>query len=107
MNIDQLMESLSENAPDPDHVLASLRRKRRAARNRMYAASGGLAVAVVAVVAGVQLHGLGAGGTTSSESAPASGMAAAAAPSGRLANGTASSASAASGGSRARRGWPS
>lgn len=74
MNIDQLMESLSGNAPDQDHVLASFDRKRRATRNRMYAASGGLAVAVVAVVAGVLLHGLGARGTTSSESA-ASGVA--------------------------------
>jgi hypothetical protein len=93
------MESLSENSPDPDHVLASFSRKRRAARNRMYAASGGLAVAVLAVVAGVLLHGLGAGGTPLAESSGAAvGTAVpATAPSGRLANGTAPSASAASG----------
>lgn len=97
MIIDQLMESLSGNAPDPDHVLASFGRKRRAARNRMYAASGGLAV--VAVVVGVLLQGLGAGGTPLAESSsPAAGTAVpATAPSGRLANGTASSASADSG----------
>ncbi len=57
MNIDQLTESLSGNAPEPDHVLASFGRKRRAARNRMFATSGGLAVAIVAVVAGVLLRG--------------------------------------------------
>jgi hypothetical protein len=95
VNIDQLMESLSENAPDPHLVLASVGRKRRAARNRMHAASSGLAVAVVAVAAGVLLHGLGAGGTplagSSGTAVPAT------TPSGRLASGAASSASAASG----------
>jgi len=97
VNIDQLMESLAGNAPDPDHVLASFGRKRRATRDRMYAASGGLAVAVVAVVAGVLLHGLGAGRTTSSESAASGITVPATAPSERLTNGTASSASPASG----------
>ena len=95
MNFDQLMESLSQNAPDPHRVLASVGRKRHAARNRMHAASGGLAVAVVSVVAGVLLHGLGAGGrplaASSGTTVPAT------APSGRLASGTASSSSAASG----------
>jgi hypothetical protein len=79
MNTDQLMESLSENAPDPDHVLASFSRKRRAARNRMYAASGGLAVAAAVVVAGVLLHGAGPGGastTASGAAGPVSGRAA-------------------------------
>jgi hypothetical protein len=95
VNIDQLMKSLSENAPEPHHVLATVGRKRRAARNRMHAASSGLAVAVVAVVAGVLLRGLGAGGRSMAES---SGTAVpATALSGRLASGTASSASAASG----------
>jgi hypothetical protein len=101
VNIDQLMESLSENAPDPDHVLASFGRKRRAARNRMYTASGGLAVAVVAVVVGVLLHGLDASGTPLAESSsPASGTAVpAAAPSGGQARDSrmASGASASSG----------
>ena len=73
MNIDQLMESLSGNAPEPDHVLASLRGKRRAARNRMYAASGGLAVAVVATVAGVLLHGASTSTGTSAQSGRVSG----------------------------------
>jgi len=83
MNIDQLIESLSENAPDPDQVLASVGRKRRTARNRMYTASGGLAVAVAAVVAGVLLHGASAG-SAASESAPANGIAApAVSPGGR------------------------
>ena len=95
MNIDQLMESLSENAPDPDHVLASFGRKRRAARNRMYAASGGLAVAVVAVVVGVLLRGVGSGTGTVAESAPASGYSGPAAV--PAAQGAARSASAASG----------
>jgi hypothetical protein len=75
MNIDELMESLSGNAPDTDHVLASLRRKRRAARNRMYAASGGLAVVVLAVAAGVLLHGATTGSGTAAESSPANGAA--------------------------------
>jgi hypothetical protein len=100
VNIDQLMESLSESAPDPDLVLASFGRKRRAARNRMYAASGGLAVAVVAVVAGVLLHGAGTSGGSTAGSAPASGAAMpAAAPTmgGLTPNGTAGSARAASG----------
>jgi len=83
MNIDQLIESLSENTPDPDQVLASVGHKRRTARNRMYAASGGLAVAVAAVVTGVLLHGAGPG-STAAESAPANGIAApAASPAGR------------------------
>jgi hypothetical protein len=78
VNIDQLMECLSENAPDPHLVLASVGRKQRATRNRMYAASGGLAVAVVAVVAGVLLQGLGTGGrslagSSSGTAVPASG----------------------------------
>lgn len=80
MNIDQLMECLSENAPDPRLVLASVGRKQRATRNRMYAASGGLAVAAVAavtVVAGVLLQGPGAGGRSlagsSGTAVPASG----------------------------------
>jgi hypothetical protein len=102
VNIDQLMESLSENAPDPDHVLASFGRKRHAARSRMYAACGGLAVAVVAVVAGVLLHGAGAARTLSAQSAPAEGAAVpAAAPNspngGLVRNGSASSASTSSG----------
>jgi hypothetical protein len=100
VNIDQLMESLSGNAPDPGRVLASVGRKRRAARNRMYAASGGLAVAVVAVVAGVLLHGLGADGGTAAESAPSSsfsGPALAPAAQGAAHSGAASGASAASG----------
>ncbi|MCW2929098.1 MAG: hypothetical protein JWM19_60 [Actinomycetia bacterium] len=75
MNIDQLMESLSENAPDTGDVLASFGRKRRTARNRMYTASGGLAVAVVAVVVGVLLHGAGTGGTSTAESRPVAGVA--------------------------------
>jgi hypothetical protein len=71
VNIDQLMECLSENAPDPHLVLASVGRKQRATRNRMYAASGGLAVAVVAVVAGMLLQGLGAGGRPLAQSSSA------------------------------------
>jgi hypothetical protein len=72
------MESLSENAPDAGDVLASFGRKRRTARNRMYAASGGLAVAVVVVVVGVLLPGVGGtgtGGGYSAESSPAGGLA--------------------------------
>ena len=84
MNIDQLMESLSENAPDAGDVLASFGRKRRTARNRMYATSGGLAVAVVTVVAGVLLHGVGTNTASTAESRPAAGIAApAATPAGR------------------------
>jgi hypothetical protein len=94
VNIDQLMESLSENAPDPHQVLASVGGKRRAARNRMYAASSGLAVAVVAVVAAMLLHGLGAGGTPLAASS--STAVSATALSGGLSNGTAASAPAAS-----------
>jgi hypothetical protein len=76
-------------------VLASVGLKRRASRNRMYTASAGLAVAVVAVVAAVLLHGLGAGGTPLAES---SGTAVpGTAPNGRLATGSASSGSAVSG----------
>jgi hypothetical protein len=71
VNIDQLMDSLSDNAPDPDHVLASFGRKRRARRNRMYAASGGLAVAVVAILVGVLLHGANTGTATTAESSSA------------------------------------
>ena len=74
MNIDQLMESLSDNAPDAGDVLASFGRKRRTARNRMYAASGGLAVAVVVVALGALLHGSGTTASTA-ESAPAAGVA--------------------------------
>jgi hypothetical protein len=84
VNIDQLMESLSENAPDAGDVLASFGRKRRTARNRMYATSGGLAVAVVAVAAGVLLHGVGTNTASTAESGPAAGIAApAATPAGR------------------------
>jgi hypothetical protein len=95
MNTDQLMECLSENAPDPHDVLASVGRKRRAARNRMYATSGGLAVAVVAIAAGVLLHGLGTGGTPLAQSSGAA--VSSPAPSGRPLDGMSSSASTASG----------
>jgi hypothetical protein len=74
VNIDQLMESMSGSAPDPDHVLASFDRKRRAARNRMYKASGGLAVAVVAIVGGVLLGSLASGHPAASQSAAAGGV---------------------------------
>jgi hypothetical protein len=99
VNIDQLMESLSGSSPDPDHVLSAFHRKRRAARNRMYAASGGLAVAVVAVLVGVLLRGVAPSHQTASGSAPAAGgglSAPAAAPQASGApskNGSASSAS--------------
>jgi len=79
MNIDQLIESLSQNAPDPGQVLASVGRKRRAARNRMYTVSGALAVVIVVVLGGVLLSRAGLGGATSSSSAPAGGIAAPAA----------------------------
>ena len=75
MNIDQLMESLSENAPNTGDVLASFGRKRRLARNRMYAASGGLAVAVMAVGVGVLLHSAGASTASTAESGPVAGVA--------------------------------
>jgi hypothetical protein len=74
VNIDQLMESLSDSAPDPDHVLASFHRKRHAARSRMYAASGGLGVAVAAVVIGVVLSSIAGGRPTMSSSAAAGAM---------------------------------
>jgi hypothetical protein len=85
VNIDQLMESLSQNAPDAGDVLASLHRKRRTARNRIYATSGGLAVAVavVAVVVGALLPGAGTSSGSTAESSPANGIAVpAAAPAG-------------------------
>jgi hypothetical protein len=68
----------------------------------MYAASGGLAVAVVAVVAGVLLHGLGADGTPLAESFGTVGTAvpaaAGTAPQNRVASGaSAASSTAASG----------
>jgi hypothetical protein len=74
VNIDQLMESLSDSAPDPDHVLASFHRKRHAARSRMYAASGGLGAAVVAVVIGVVLSSVAGSRPTMSSSAAAGAM---------------------------------
>jgi hypothetical protein len=97
VNTDQLIESLSGNAPDPDHVLASFGRKRRAARNRMYAVSGGLAAAVVAVVAGILLQGAGTGGVSTADSSPANGIAApaATAPQNGLASGVRSQSGAA------------
>jgi hypothetical protein len=55
MNTDQLLDAMADADPSPDAVLDLVRRKRRAARNRViYAATSGLVV-VVAVVA-VVLH---------------------------------------------------
>jgi hypothetical protein len=84
MNIDQLLDAMAESDPSPGTVLDLVRRKRRAARNRViYATTSGAAV-VVAVVLGVVLNSLtpspasrsaSSGGSYSS---PASGQGAAA-----------------------------
>jgi hypothetical protein len=71
VNIDQLMDSLSENDPSPASVLARVHTKRRAARQRMYADSGGLAVVVVAILGGFLLRGVNLGGSTASSSSAA------------------------------------
>jgi hypothetical protein len=71
MNIDQLLDAMASSDPNPDAVLDMVGRKRRAARNRsIYAAASGLAV-VVAVVAGVLLHGVSPGAGSRSAAASA------------------------------------
>jgi len=102
VNLDQLLDSLAEHDPNPYHVMTKVERKRRAARNRLYVASGGLAVVAAAIAAIVLLPSINFGGpTTSSSSAagaaePNSGRVAAPGAVSEPASGTGSSGSAAS-----------
>lgn len=71
MNIDQLLDSLAENDPNEFGVLAQVARKRRAARQRLYATSGGLAVVAAAIAAILILPGIHFGSPTASTSSSA------------------------------------
>ncbi len=87
MNLDELYDAMSANDPDPRGVLAELQRKRRRGRQRMLAASGGMAVIlVIAVITGAVVHGLSGGtpvaGMSSSAAVPAASAPAAGSASG-------------------------
>jgi hypothetical protein len=71
VNIDQLLESLAENDPNTFRVMTQFERKRRTARNRWYAASGGLAVAAAAIAAVALLPAINFGSATMSSSSAA------------------------------------
>lgn len=73
MNIDQLLDSLGENDPNPLRVMTQVEHKRRIARNRLYTVSGGLAAVAAAIVVIAVLPGIKFGSPTSSSSSAASG----------------------------------
>jgi hypothetical protein len=82
VNIDQLLDSLAENDPNEFGVLAQVARKRRAARQRLYAASGGLAVVAAAIAAILILPGIHFGSPTASTSSSTAAGAAGPVPAG-------------------------
>jgi hypothetical protein len=71
VNIDQLLDSLAEHDPNPFHVMTQVERKRRAARHRLYVASGGLAVVAAAIAVIAALPSINFGGPMTSSSSAA------------------------------------